>query len=164
MTKNEYLNSLEEIVTDKIFITNNITELKEEIYNNCWHISADSKLTSQLKMEDFQSILKRIKENRLQQLNQSKINIDLIYYSWFDEQACQLRFNLINSNHKQLPFNLNNIQIIDNEVEIIDAFLNSNYHNGIPFEELQDVSTEDDLEEEIPIIPIKVYKEILKKK
>ena len=162
MTKNEFIESLEEIVSDKILITDEVDNLKEETSNNSWSISGSKEFISQLEIEDIRLFLEKIKINRNQQLNQSNCQIDLIYYSWFDEQACQLRFSLINSNHKKLPFN-SKIIFVNNEDEIIDTFLNSEYHDGIPFEELQDGDIKDFQEAERLIIEINVYKELIEK-
>jgi len=75
MTKKEYLESLAEIVSDKILITNEVDNLKEEISNNFWSISGSKELFSQLEIEDVRLILEKIKVNRNQQLNQSNLGL-----------------------------------------------------------------------------------------
>jgi len=48
--------------------------------------------------------LEDVKIDRRKQLQYSKTKVGLIYYIWIDEQAGQLRFSFINSNHTTLPF------------------------------------------------------------
>jgi hypothetical protein len=93
-------------------------------------------------------------------LSKSKFEIGLIFYTWFDAQASQLKFNFINSNHVKLPFRTL-INLVQSENEIIQDFLNSKYHNGIPFKELEKV--ESDEENNNNKYVVKAYKEILSK-
>jgi hypothetical protein len=171
MTKAEYIESFEEIVNDELFLTSDVELLDKEILNNCWSISLSQEIANQLTEEELLILLKRIKANRLEQLNKSDLKIDLIFYTWFDEQASQLRFNLINSNHKKLPFGAG-VSFVKFENEIIQDFLNSNYHDGFPLDEFEviydgsedDVSKIDDFSEVNDLeYLVKVYKEVLKK-
>jgi hypothetical protein len=145
-------------------VTDNTQLLQEEIAANCWLISADGDVVDQIKVDDFELFLKKVRKNRLAQLNASDVDVDLIYYSWFDLLACQLRFNLINSTHERLPF-LAPVQLVETESEIIQSFLESNYHDGIPFSELKHISPEEafpEIEEEEEHI-VYVYQEIIRK-
>lgn len=159
MTKKAFIESLDELIFDNILITDKVNIIENEISENCWSISADKNLIAKLEISDIRIVLEKIKINRSQQLNQAKIKTDLIYYSWFDEQAFQLRFNFINSNHKELPFN-SKVRMINSEDEIIAAFLSSN-NNRLAFKELEDVTLINI--EQISKDEINVYKEILKK-
>jgi len=161
MTKEIYLNSLEDIIQDDLFITDNIELLNNEISTNCWSISIDQETVVLLTIQDLELFLNRVKENRLIQLKQSKLNIGLIFYLWFDEQSSQLKFNFINSNHKALPFKAK-IELVSTSADIIQDFLNSKHHDGIPWDELKDVNDEsiDDYNDKFIV---KVYKELIKK-
>ena len=78
----------------------------------------------------------------------------------------QLRFNFINSNHDKLPFRCKLI-FVDSEKEIIDDFLNSNYLEGIPWNELkvvdkvewENIAAEE--EENLKTFTLKVYRQMI---
>ena len=148
MNKQEYFEDLKEIITDKIYIGNSVIELDEEIRNNEWLISMSQELCEITKKEDFLEFFEAVIENRKEQVLNSNKNHGIVFYLWFDEQACQLRFNLISDFHKELPFGCK-LKIIDNPDEIIEDFLNVNYHNGIPLEDFVDVTEENDNNKEI---------------
>jgi hypothetical protein len=57
------------------------------------------------------------------------------------------------------------VQFVETESEIIQSFLKSNYHDGIPFSELKRISPEEafpEIEEEEEHI-VYVYQEIIRK-
>lgn len=166
MTKEEYIESLDEIVNDQIFITNQTNLLDEEISKNCWSISAEQVIIDQLSVKDLAEVIKLIKDNRTKQLSECELEIELIFYMWFDEQAAQLRFNLINSNHQELPFGAK-VNFVNSEDAIIDEFLSDENHNGIPFSELEEIKkyeTGEYLDKQIlePFV-LNVYKERIRK-
>jgi len=123
-------------------------------------------MTSLRQWKDIRQIIKRIKTNRLEQLSKSTEEVDLIFYMWHDGQASQLRFNLINSNHKQLPFGAK-INLVDSEALILNEFLKDDYHDGIPFSELKEIKRNENGEfppdEETESFVLNVYKELIKK-
>jgi len=134
--KEKFFDDLREFESSELFLTNSTDLIREEIKHNCVLVSMSSNAAKQASTSDFISFLDRVKVNRRQQLQQSSLNIDLIYYLWFDEQAGQLRFNFINSNHDKLPFGCK-IFFVESEKQIIDEFLDSNYLDGIPLSELE---------------------------
>lgn len=162
MGKDEFLSSLEEIITDQLFLTESTDLLNEEIAENCHCIGLSSKLAKQVQGTNLMEVLQKVRANRTLQLKASSISTHLIYYSWFDEQAAQLRFNLINGNHKALPFGAE-IQLIEDESYIVDAFLTSSHHEGISWEDLKDVDLASvEKETSKPEYRLKVYTQLLK--
>jgi len=166
MTKEEFIESLEDIVTDEIFITSAIDLIDKEVSNNMWRISTDDDVASQLNADDLMNVTKRIKANRQEQLSKSMEEVDLIFYIWHDGQASQLRFNLINSNHKNLPFGAK-ISLVDSEAVVLNEFLKDDYHDGIPFTELREIKRNENGEfppdKEVQPVVLNVYKELIKK-
>jgi len=163
MTKEEYIISLEEIVRGELFLTNDVELQDKEISNNCWSISASQEIVDQLFLEDLEILFSRVKTNRLKQLNQSELDVGLIFYMWYDEQASQIRFNLINSNHKNLPFGVT-VKLVKTQKEIIQDYLKSKYHDGIPLSELEEIkvdSEEDVIENDKNKNALNVYRELL---
>lgn len=161
MKREEYLTSLEDIVHDSIYLTGRTDELKHEIQTNHWSIGIDSNTAKSVELPDLVNFLKRVKENRAEQLELSTIETELIFYLWLDEKAGNLNFNFINSNHQNLPFN-SKIELVNKEVLIVEEFLFSKYNDGIEWSELQDLN---DSSEGTDIVhKVKVYKEVLKRR
>ncbi len=142
MTPEEFDQVLREIIDGPILITDSTESIQDEIFHNFRAISISGGLASKINLSSLANALKEHRDRVKLQLSQSRIDIDMIYYSWFDDQACQLRFNVINSNHKRLPFSAP-IELADGEEQIIRRFLASEYHDGIPMTELRDkIATE----------------------
>ena len=157
MTKEEFFENLDEIKSDRIYLTDNLEELNLEIENNHWSIGIDSVTAKQVNTNDLEGFLKEMVQNRTRQLNESDKEIGLLFYAWFDEQSGNLNFNFINSGHKSLPFAAE-IMFVDSIETILNDFLNSEYLDGIPMNELEDVSGNSDDNEEREF-KLKVYKE-----
>lgn len=136
--KEKYFNDLRSLETAELFLTNSTDIVNEEIKHNCEMVSISADIAKQVSSLDFLLFLDKVKANRQQQLEQSSLDLNIIYYLWFDEQAGQLRFNFINSHHDKLPFGCK-ISFVDSEQEIIDDFINSNYLDNIPWNELETV-------------------------
>ncbi|MFV9482276.1 hypothetical protein ACNI3T_00485 [Christiangramia sp. ASW11-125] len=164
MSKEEYFNQYESYIAEKVFLTDETSQVENETYENMLSFTISKKYLAKLKVTDFISFLSRIKENRKSQLNVSKTISDLIYYIWHDEMAGQLRVNFINSNHSELPFEAD-LEFTSNEVEIIDEFLHSKYLNEITWDKLSDDTGEQQNKKSTEIIDfkLKVYKEIIRK-
>ena len=162
-----YFESLKDIEDDQIFITESLDELNTEISSNCWSISMTSKLASLITIENLFYFLDRVKLNRRKQLINSRLNLEMLFYLWFDEQACQLRFNFINSKHRKLPFDCRYI-LTEEPGEIVELFLSSKCHDGFPFAEFDDISNIEDARLEIPDedsennFELKIYSEIIR--
>ena len=150
MTKDEFLENINEIISDRIYLTDNLDELKKEIENNHWSIGIDSDTVKNVKKDDLRDFFRKIVNNRIVQLDQSELNVDLTFYSWFDEQAGNLNLNLINSRHENLPFTAK-LEFVDSIDTIINSFLKSKYFDGIPWNELEDNEETD--------FKLKIYKE-----
>jgi hypothetical protein len=122
MTKEEFFENLEEIKGNKILITDCVDRLNEEIRHNCHLISMPQGMVDEVTLEELTAFFKDLKETRKKQLKNSTTRIGLIYYIWHERQAGQIRFNLINSNHRKLPFDAP-LTFVDREEEILSEFL-----------------------------------------
>lgn len=60
----------------------------------------------------------------------------MIFYTWFDDQAIQLRFSLVSAQHTVLPFKCR-IRRVTKLTPIVEQFLQSPYHDGFPGTELE---------------------------
>lgn len=151
-----------------MYLTDKTDEV-EEINSNHFILSVPADIISQATTIDFLELIQKVKDNSKIQLNKSQLDIDLIFYLWFDEMAGQLRFNFINSNHDKLPFGCK-LKYTDRPEEIIDQYLKSKYHEGIPWNELETIDipekiTEaDELEKQLyDNLVLTVYQEKIKK-
>jgi len=59
------------------------------------------------------------------------------FYAWHDEMAGQLRFSTACCTRNTLPFRAK-VRLVDDPVEIVTAFLQSPYRDGVPWNELED--------------------------
>ncbi len=154
-----FLREFESLIGSPLFLTESTSEVREEIYHNCIYFSK-----SDLKGTDssgLKQILTAIRENRKFQLKNSNLPVDLIYYSWFDEQAMQLRLCFINSNHKKLPFGCTLLKVDDEEI-ILQKFLEDD-KEVLDWTEFTD-SEDGEMEEGVPtefILP--VFQQIIKR-
>lgn len=129
-----------DVIEDTLYIGSSPDDLEQEIKENTWHLS--KRVNETASTRDYLMLINRIIENRKHQIASSNRGVGMIFYLWFDEQACQLRFSLINDGHTFLPFNTN-IEITPVLHHIMGAFWTSDCHGGIPFDQLEEVSVED---------------------
>lgn len=104
MTKKKFFEYYYRHLKEPVYLTDSIDDLRKEIDYNCWYITIPEELKSEITLNDISEFIGLIKEEYTKQLKVSGLNINLWFYLWIDEQAGQLRFNFINSNHKELPF------------------------------------------------------------
>lgn len=76
----------------------------EEIDQNMWCVELENDFISSITVEQLKDFLDSLIEKKGQQLNCVGIKKNIIFYMWFDQQALQLRFNVITGNVKSLPF------------------------------------------------------------
>lgn len=128
--KNTFFKELSKYETADLYLTDRKDQLHKEIYQNCFAINLTTELAKNITTEEVINFLTKIKTNRLQQLINSNLDIDLFYYLWFDEMEGQLRINFINSNHEKLPFD-GDVRFVETEHEVIYRFLTSPYLDGL---------------------------------
>jgi hypothetical protein len=75
----------------------------EEIYHNMWCISLEDDFIKSVTLEQLKHFVDQLIANREQQLDDAHFYQNAIFYMWFDQQALQLRFNIITGDVK-LPF------------------------------------------------------------
>lgn len=167
--KTDFFNDLSSQISEPKYLTDKTDEVNEEIKHNHWVLTAPSDIVAQTTTADFLEFIQRVKGNYKIQLDKSSLDIDLIFYLWFDEIAGQLSFNFINSNHDKLPFGCK-LKHTDKPEEIVDQFLKSKYHEGIPWNELETIETPEQMAEADRLeevlhdnFVLTVYQEIIKK-
>ncbi|WP_337099145.1 hypothetical protein [Paenibacillus sp. YIM B09110] len=148
MNKKEFLKELDEIIEDIMFIGNDIDDLEKEISQNTWSISMSQQLANEFAYGEIRTFIGNVITNRVEQMTKADCNHGMLFYVWFDWHSGRLRFNLISDIHTRLPFKCK-IEIVENMDSIINEFLEYPYHDGIPFEEVNEEVEEnvEDLEE-----------------
>lgn len=152
-----YFEKWKDFETCEIYIAVGTTELRKEIENNCIYLSYPESISDLPGAEIIAEFLIRVKENRRQQLIQSGKKVELIYYSWFDDQAGQFRFCIINSDHDELPFSCS-LDFVSDEKKIIEKFLSSFREVTIPWSHLNEIAENETLQEENEVYVLSVYK------
>jgi hypothetical protein len=137
----DFLASFQEVITDELSIGSSRDDLPIEIKANTWLITLSHEQCQSLTTSDLLTLFERIIENRQQQLDRTKADHGMIFYLWFDEQALQLRFNLISDYHERLPFGAQ-YHVLSTPEPIFERYLRSSFHEGIAWSELQEVSEE----------------------
>lgn len=142
----DYIEGLSKRIAEPIYLTNRTDEVKKEIYHNLWTFTIPSDIINQASPETIIEFVQKVKDQYRMQLQNSNLEIDLIFYIWFEEPGL-LYFNFINSNHSELPFGCK-FKILDSPEEIIEQFLKSKYpDNIIPWGEFKDIVTPEEMEE-----------------
>jgi hypothetical protein len=147
MTKEVFLQDLEEIITDSLFIG----AIDEEISNNLWRISLSSELARAVTLEDISIFIERVIANRKEQVRIISPAKKMLFYLWFDEQASQIRFNIISDDGTALPFGCK-VVLAKCYTPIVTDFLHHPYHDGIPI--VPDANVDEYCEEDYAL---KVY-------
>lgn len=166
--KTDFFNDLSNQISEPIYLTNKTDEVNEEIKYNHWVLTAPSDIVAYTTQSDFLEFIQKVKDNYKIQLHKSQLDIDLIFYLWFEEPG-ELCFNFINSNHDKLPFGCK-LKYTDRPEEIVDQYLKSKYHDQvIPWNELKTVETPEEIAEADRVekklhdnFVLTVYKEIIK--
>jgi hypothetical protein len=96
----------------------------EEIYHNMWCISLEDNLLESITLEQLKSFVDKLIGNRELQLKDSNCSRGVVFYMWFDQQALQLRFNIITGDVNLLPFGCK-IQLHTTCESILSNFLNT---------------------------------------
>lgn len=124
----------------------------EEIYHNMWCISLEGNLTESITLEQLKHFVDKLIENREQQLKDVSFSKSAVFYMWFDQQALQLRFNVITGGITSLPFGCK-VRLHTMPESILNNFTSTvrdvtRYGDQIEFSNGEDWADENENEEE----------------
>ena len=142
------------ILDNSILITGDNTLQAEEIAENMWAILFDHHAIETISVRDLMDFVFFLLKKRKQQVSQIGVTNPVVFYMWFDEMAAQLRFNIISAFNSKLPFGCQ-LELVYSPESILEDFLASHYHQGIPWDEFEELDDDSD-EDEQPFI-LKVY-------
>lgn len=157
MNKIEFFNDLEEIVTDKLLISDDIHDLYKETENNTWSISISEDLALKITVEDFMNFFDKVIFNRQKQIRGSNGQNEMFFYAWFDGFSGQVKFSLISCIHQKLPFGCE-IQILNELNPVIQEFLTYSQHDGIEIieDDTEDIQDEEEHDYILPVFLLKI--------
>ena len=139
---NPFAGWLEEVASDPLTVDKSEEGLLFECRENLWTFSVSQRQAEVITVEDVLNFLSGVMQARERQLKARPGPINpMVFYCWFDEQASQLRFSLVSTAHKRLPFGAT-VEETNNFAQIVKLFLSNRYHNGIPLEEFKVVEVE----------------------
>lgn len=94
---------LQTVLNEKILITGNINQQKEELYFNTHELAFDQYFIRTLSITDLNDFLTKLLENRSAQVTQANKG-PATFYLWYDEQYLTLCFDVLSGDHIKLPF------------------------------------------------------------
>jgi len=116
----------------------------------------DNNLLESLSLKRFEIFIAVLIDEEKQQIAEMYKSSLATFYMWFDEQASQLRFNIVSGHVTRLPFGC--IVEVVNSVEPIWQELKKSYSNqGISWSELEFVEDDEDDMEADKEYTLKVY-------
>lgn len=131
---------LSEIADSPLTVDASEVGLSREAHDNCWAFSFTQEQIESLSSEDLIGFLDAVAEIYQSQLSEwLEQGLEFIFYYWFDEQASQLRLSVVSASHGILPFS-SPIQVIPDINQMVERFLSSPYHDGLPLEEFVEVT------------------------
>jgi hypothetical protein len=80
----------------------------------------------------------------------------VVFYVWHDEMAGQLRFSLARGTADSLPFGAR-VELVPDLRNIVESYLNSDTRRGVPWEQLEDASDDDDLTTQEAAVQVWVF-------
>lgn len=131
-------------------------------FPNMWALSFDDDLVKTIQLYDLKKFLSELLQNRRMQLAQKDPALKAKFYLWFDEQALQLRFNLLFDIDSPLLFGCK-LKIVPTATLILEEFLTCTYQavtqeQVIDFVDLHEDQDDDDYDK---TYVLKVYVELL---
>src|SRR5579871_5279412 len=115
------IDQLQDIIDDLLCLSG---VQSEEIYHNMWCIVLEDDLIKNIEIEQLYSFVNKLIKNREQQLQQNNLHKNVVFYMWFDQQAMQLRFNVITGDIGSLPFGCK-IRLLNVVDLILSDFINT---------------------------------------
>lgn len=137
------MQAFEKIIESPIFIACDKELLDEEISTNMWALSFDETTIKHVSEDKLLEFINNFLNRKKQQLSELNVSCSAIFYMWFDEMACQLRFNLISGLNKRLPFGCQ-LNIVDSPNSILTHFLESQCNQEIAWNELEEINDDYD--------------------
>lgn len=143
---------LADVANDEVIIS--AGDINVEASENLWSFSLSADQAADVTASDVEVFLQAIIGARREWLSVQGVNTGSIrFYCWHDEQAAQLRLSLVSACHGRVPFRCE-VKDVSDLTEIVNSFLSSGYHDGIPWEELESVPFEGEIQADRYVVPV----------
>ena len=144
-----------EVIESPIVITNN-ESIEIETDCNMWTIGISESLIDKLSVQDLEGFINELLKKRSNQLADLGKKRAVTFYLWFDAQALQLRFNLISSINKPLPFGCELI-FLKTSTLILQDFITTTKSVALQEEQVEYINLEDDSDDDDDNFTLNVY-------
>jgi len=131
--------------------------IKETGTNQCT-LKIDSETAKSVENLKLSNFLNDVIKNRKAQLEKSSKDVDLLFYTWFDDLSGYLHFVLINAKHQNLPFQSKAI-FVGSINQIVEKFLDPEYLDYLSKASWETLENDQQNKEDI----VYVYKKLVKK-
>jgi hypothetical protein len=138
---------LTHILDESFLLTGALHDHKCETEHNMWTLAFTDPNTLSITENDLITFFRLLHTRIQKQLNDSNSSFPVTLYLWFDEQAGQLRFNVISGHIEKLPFGCT-VQKVSDPASIIETCLSSPYLHGISEDEAEDISFDEDRDDD----------------
>jgi hypothetical protein len=147
-----FLDEQDEIVNDRLMTAPGEPPCQDEALENMWSLSMTSGRARTTSVAAIVAFLDAVLHNRDRQLRAMHGDTyPMLFYCWVDEQAGQLRFSLIGGNHPRPPFGCE-LRLVESRASIAEQFLGLSTLDGIPWEELTEVTPDVSVSDEPPYV------------
>lgn len=116
----------------------------------------DSNLLESLSQKQFELFVAILVDEEKRQRVKTHKSLSATFYMWFDEQASQLRFNIVSGHVAQLPFGCI-VEIVNFVEPIWQKLKDSCFNQGISWSELEFVEDDEDDTEDEQEYTLQVY-------
>lgn len=103
-------------------IDRDFTSANDHTYPNMWALTLSDDLISTIQLTTLTNFFMKLLEHQRQQLHTIDQEPTATFYLWFDEQALQLRFNIIPGIQQTLPFGCNIRKVLSLDL-VLQQFL-----------------------------------------
>lgn len=110
------------VLNDSILVTGDQSAVQEEIYHNMWALTFSDELIMAITIEDLQMFFADLARNRSTQAHAQNPAMPVALYLWFDEQALQLRFNILSGVDRILPFGCT-VNLVSSPTSVFENFI-----------------------------------------
>lgn len=124
------------LADDDLYLGASPEEFETERRHNMWCLGATSAQLRQTGAAALAGWIGRLVGDRRAKARRKYPGRRAVLYLWFDEQAGQLRLNVVADHGRPLPFG-HPVWIVESPDPILCAFVESPYVDGIPFAEVR---------------------------
>ncbi len=143
--KQNWTSWIDEVASDKLTV--DPTDMVTEGQSNLWSFTLPSDDASARDHKIIERFIEQVIDARCSVLRERGApSGSMRFYCWHDEMAAQLRFSLVSACHEKLPFGCI-VDPVPELVRIVESFVSSPNHAGIPFSELDEVEFDHQPEE-----------------